>query len=214
MKNQLLLSGLLLSFGVSLHAAVGDTFTVGDLNYAILSEDDHTVSISGYQATLSGDMEIPSSITHEGSTYSVKEIGADAFFQCGSLTSVRIPDSVTKIGYRAFGSCSNLASALVSNSVTEIEDATFSLCSNLSTISLPNSLNRIGAMAFQTCSSLTSIVIPGTVTSIGNFAFYGCELKKIVALPTTTPSAEYNSFFYGVVRCCNIRSQRDNRTIL
>ena len=45
-----------------------------------------------------GKLVIPSSVTHNGKTYSVTSIGYDAFLSCTGLTSVTIPNSVTSIG--------------------------------------------------------------------------------------------------------------------
>ena len=53
---------------------------------------------------------IPSSVTNNGTTYSVTSIGEWAFENCNGLTSVTIPNSVTSIGYMAFAGCSGLTS--------------------------------------------------------------------------------------------------------
>ena len=43
----------------------------------------------------SGSVDIPSSVTYEGTAYSVTGIGEFAFRSCSGLTSVTIPNSVT-----------------------------------------------------------------------------------------------------------------------
>ena len=53
----------------------------------------------------SGEVTIPSSVTYDGTTYSVTSIGDFAFDYCSSLTSVTIPNSVTSIGDGAFQYC-------------------------------------------------------------------------------------------------------------
>ena len=68
-----------------------------------------------------GDIVIPSSITHEAKTYSVASIGWGAFQRCSGLTSVTIPNSVTSIGQSAFIGCSGLTSVTIPNGVTVIE---------------------------------------------------------------------------------------------
>ena len=64
----------------------------------------------------SGDLIIPSTISYNGTTYSVTSIGEWAFNRCSSLTSVAIPNSVTSIGQSAFYGCNGLTS-IVSNAV-------------------------------------------------------------------------------------------------
>lgn len=49
-----------------------------------------------------GDIVIPEKITSEDVEYSVTAIAERAFSNCGSLTSIQIPNSVTSIGVSAF----------------------------------------------------------------------------------------------------------------
>ncbi len=51
---------------------------------------------------ISGDIIIPSSMTHNGTIYSVTSIGNYAFRDCDSLKSITIPNSVTSIGNYVF----------------------------------------------------------------------------------------------------------------
>ena len=112
------------------------------------------------------------------SMYNIKEgtkwIGDRAFFECGNLTSIEIPNSVTSIGEMAFYNCSSLTSVTIPNSVTSIGSGAFYSCSSLYSIEIPTSVTSIGGSAFKGCSSLSSITIPGNVTSIGSSAFENC----------------------------------------
>ena len=78
-------------------------------------------------------------------------IGEYTFYNCTSLTSVKIPSSVTKIGNSAFEGCKSLTS-----------------------VNIPSGVPEIGWKTFWGCSSLTSLNIPSSVTGIGGDAFYGC----------------------------------------
>ncbi len=101
--------GLLLSTTVFAH-----DFEVDGIYYNITDETAKTVEVtfkgSYYYSysEYSGTVTIPSSVTYSGTTYSVTEIGDDAFSCCAGLTSVTIPNSLTSIGNRAFGDCTSL----------------------------------------------------------------------------------------------------------
>ena len=47
-----------------------------------------------YYATPNGDLEIPATVSNNGSTYTVTAIGQRAFRMCTGLTSVVVPQSV------------------------------------------------------------------------------------------------------------------------
>ncbi len=96
-----------------------------------------------------GSLEIPASVTYNGTTYSVTEIGYAAFSGCSDLYSVAIPGSVTVINTCAFTGCSGLTGVLA----------------------IPESVDGIGYAAFSFCKGLASVTIPNSVTSIGDRAF-------------------------------------------
>ena len=120
-------------------------FEVDGIYYTILTNKTNEVEVTyrgEYSPSFneySGSVTIPSSVTYNGTTYSVTRIGNYAFRYRG-LTSITIPNSVTRIGDYAF------------------ED-----CSSLNSITIPNSVTRIGDYAFEDCSSLTYLSIPGSV---------------------------------------------------
>ena len=130
-------------------------------------------SYSGYTEP-TGSLTIPSSVSYGGHTYSVTQIGRDAFFGCSGLTSVTIPNSVTQIGGYAFYGCSGLTSVTIPNSVTQIGGYAFYGCSGMTSVTIGSSVTQIGQEAFYGCSGLSSVTIPNSVTYIGDWAFAGC----------------------------------------
>lgn len=132
----------------------------------------NTVEVAPATAnTYSGNVVIPSSVTHNGTTYQVKGIGMAAFGMCVDLTSVTIPNSVTYISAFAFVGSPALTSIVIPNSVTRIGDSAFEECVGLTSITIPNSVTTIAKRAFRHCESLTSVTIGSGVTSIGDEAF-------------------------------------------
>ena len=175
------------------------------LYYDITS--DNTVAVTYYSSSsssnnyVSGDVVIPSTVTYNGTTYSVTSIGRSAFSGCSGLTSVTIPNSVTSIGYKAFSGCSGLTSVTIPNSVTSIEDWAFYGCSSLTSVTIPNSVTSIGNWAFYGCSSLTSVTIPNSVTSIGDGVFEDCSgLTSINVASGNTHYSSIDGVLYNYVQ--------------
>ena len=141
-----------------------------------------------------GDVVIPSSVTYQGTNYSVTSIGKFAFYWCSGLNSVTIPNSVTSIGQNAFYECTGLTSVTILGRVTSIGAGAFEWCSSLASINIPNSVTSIGGSAFSGCSGLTSITIPNSVTSIGGSAFYGCSGLTSITIPNSVSTISDSAF--------------------
>lgn len=163
-------------------------------------------------------VDIPSSVTYNGTNYQVTAISDNAFSGCNGLTNVTIPNSVTSIGNNAFLGCKNmtnvsipdyvtflgdsafynctaLTNALIGNSVTSIGNSAFNGCSSLTNVTIPNSVTSIGDMAFSGCSSLSNVNMGNSVISIGIYAFCDCNSLTSVTIPNTVSSIGYSAFY-------------------
>ena len=116
------------------------------------------VTITGYKANIPTEVIIPDSI----SGYPVTSIGASAFKDNTSITSISIPNTVTSIGDSAFSGCSSLAAVSLGTGVKTIGASCFVGCTSLTGISLPNSLTTIGLYAFEGCTSLLAFSCSGS----------------------------------------------------
>lgn len=141
-----------------------------------------------------GNLTIPSSVTYNNTTYSVTEIGQDAFFGCTGLASVVIPNTVTKISYEAFEGCSGLTSVTFGNSVTHIYPDAFNGCSSLSSLTIPNSLIWLGSRAFANCSGLTTVSLGSSIGLIAEYAFQNCTGLTSIAIPNSLLTLERYAF--------------------
>ncbi len=140
---------------------------------------------------VSGSYTIPATL--DG--YPVTTIGEYAFYACGSLTSIEIPNGVTTIGNTAFCFCDSLTSVAIGNSVTTIGDSAFYNCTSLTSIEIPDSVTGIGYGAFDSCTSLTSIKISDNVTTIGEYAFSWCESLISVTMGNSVKSIGSYAFY-------------------
>ena len=191
MKRLFVISILFLSVWIT---STAYDFELDGLRYITINDSSVTVvhlpdTYNGWKVHYKGDIVIPKTVTYSGKTYTVTEIGHEAFFECYELTSITIPNTVTLIETRAFTGCSGLTSVKIPNSVTCIHDNAFKGCSRLASINIPNSVTDIGSGAFQDCSSMSSFIIPNSVKRIGLSVFNDCTLyMQSTSLPTTDAS--------------------------
>lgn len=184
MNNGLFRLMLMVFCIVMCKGAIGQTFSIDGINYKVISGT-NTVAVTykNYHNTggdeYVGDIVIPGKISVNGTTYDVKEIADEAFYNCTNLKSVQLPDGLLTIGSYAFKSTA-ISSLSIPNSVTKIMQGAFSDCCSMTSITLSEALETIGDNAFMNCSSLMSIVIPHSATNIGWNIFTGCDkLRKI-----------------------------------
>lgn len=125
----------------------------------------------------------------------VTKINNYAFFNCYSLTDVKMSDNVTNIGEGAFYSCISLRNVILSNKITNINKATFFNCKSLINVTIPNGVTSIQERAFGWCEALTSITLPNTLRSIEQDAFFDCRrLVEVInksGLNITTGANDY-----------------------
>lgn len=98
--------------------AEGLTDASGQLKYAL---EDGGATIMGYVEEPTGDLYLPSTL--DG--YPLTGIGDSAFFYCGDLSGMTIPNSVTAIKSGLFMFCDSLTDVTIPNSVTVIDDRAF-----------------------------------------------------------------------------------------
>lgn len=165
-----------LGSGKTLYFKILSPTTVG-LTYPNYASNNY---YSGY-AKPHGILDIPATVTHNGTTYTVTTITLNTFYQCDSLTSVTIPATVSSIGDYAFYGCSELGS-----------------------LDLGTGVASIGQYAFYGCITLPSLTIPRQMGSIGQHAFNGCTLLRTInfqadscrAFPASF--ATNNAYIYSV----------------
>ena len=159
-------------------------FMVDGLCYDI-NPNGNSVTITSANSSLSGALVIPSSVSNDGNTYSVTQIGALSLHGHSGLTSITIGRAVTSIGERAFYNCNGLTNIVVdpnnpvldsrNNCNAVIETSTNKLIAGCKTTVIPNTVTSIGYMALYGFSGLTSVSIPPSVTSIAISAFGNCS---------------------------------------
>ena len=123
----------------------------------------------------------------------ITRIGNNAFYFCGNLTNVTIPDSVTEIGSSAFYDCYGLEQVDFGNGVTSIGELAFS-GTGLRRVVLPDNVTSIGENAFI-MSNPEHVVISGGMTSISECAFGYCAGLKSVTIPDSVTNIDMGAFY-------------------
>jgi len=193
-----------------------------NISYTTQSDGNGGLVITGFSASGSGPLTIPSTINNlPVTTIGGNGTGVGGFENNSNLTSVTIPDSVTTIGLDAFADCANLTSVNIGKGVVSIGgvdmeegDDAFGGCYNLTsfTVSAQNpaysSLNGVLFNKNQTTlihyplGVSGGYVVPNGVTRIGNNAFGLANNLTSITIPNGVTNIGYQSF----LGCDGLRS--------
>ena len=125
-----------------------EQFSEGNLNFIVYSEADKTCEVTGYNSdSITGHVDVPSHVQHNGTTYKVVSIGPKAFYET-ELSSITFPNTLRHIATQAFRDCKRLQYVIIPDSVTSIGGQAFYSCDSLRTIVLGECVNKIGSGAF------------------------------------------------------------------
>ena len=182
-------------------AKEGDHAIVNGIHFLINGFGTATVTNTQYLGEGYGyytnTVQIPSTITVEGETYTVTGIQEKAFYSCPELKNVQIPSTVSTIGAQAFGESPLLSKIIVdptnpnfyadNNGIlfnkTQTElifcPKTFS-----GAYTVPEDVQKIHAFAFNNCKQLTSVVLPNGLKRIEDGAFWGCSNMTSANIPS------------------------------
>ena len=117
-------------------------------------------------------------------------VGNYMFYNCRSLTSLKLPKTVKKIEQYAMQYCKSLQKCTLPESLSEINDKAFANTS-LSEVTFPASLTSIKYKAFSECSNLKTLRFTSpSVPTFGQDIFENCsKLEKIYV-----PKASLNDY--------------------
>ena len=182
--KRFLLSTVIALMALCASAAIGDTFSVGKLNYQVTSngttEDYPQVTVTGLsaegKAISSLNLQIQSTVLYNGTRYRVTEIGSYAFYAQKNLVTLWVRWGIRRIKNNAFQSCTNLTQARLASSVDYIESLAFNNCSSLKYVFCANTYIKDSNYA-SNCMPNNS----GMVLIVSNAAQNTVERAKGVA---------------------------------
>lgn len=183
----LILATMLLSAFIVISSAESE-YTAGDFRY---ETSGNYLSVKEYIGN-SSSVSIPSKVTVNGRSLTVKYISSYAFYENYNLKSLTIPSSIQEIGYKAFAYCTNLTTVNY-NAITlsSNPDTAFKGTGTNSgyTVTFGSTVKKIPSYLFYTNESYNAgsgdyahvkfVTIGANVTEIGSSAFENCyDLKK------------------------------------
>ena len=131
-----------------------------------------------------------SSVTFEENSQ-LASIGASAFSNASSLTSIIIPANVTTIGELAFYQATNLSSVIFEEKSQLISiGASAFYYTSLNSINIPASVTTIGEQAFEGATKIETVTFGSNskLISIGQYAFQGMSLVTSITIPASVTS--------------------------
>ncbi len=165
-----------------------------------------------------GSVEVPSTITYNGGSYTVKAV-AKSGFRFTKFTSITLPSTVEEIQTEAFYCCLNLTSFTLPGSLYDgIGPSAFMDCRSLESIditglsaSISGKSNEwldehgfeIGSHAFTNCVSLKEFDFPANLTLIGHSAFERCSTLYWLFLPADNGVNTITIEKYAFADCSN-----------
>ena len=126
---------------------LGAPVKVGSLYYEITGPSTVKVMPDRSQSPTTnqyaGNVAVPSTVTIDGKTYTVNELGKNAFSSCFKLTGVTLPNTIERIDSGCFNASSSLKNLVLPSSLRVIEANGISSC-GLTSITINEGLDSIG----------------------------------------------------------------------
>ena len=154
-------------------------------------------------------LTLPSTVTHQSRTYTVKAIAKAGFRYC-DFQSIVLPNTVEAIYEEAFAYCLNMTNFNLPYLVDKIYPSTFLDCRALESIHYLNQaggiafgndkITEIGDHAFDSCVSLRDFYCPINVTYFGESSFQKCEKIVNFYFPSTIKNDQQEITNYITVK--------------
>lgn len=202
-----LMVGVMMVFAAN--AATADTkYTTDDFFRYSLDTETKTATLVNRKTEASPTAVDIVKIEYSGETYTVTAIGKKAFQDCGTLTSVSLPN-VKEIPVNAFSNCTSLAFVLLPK-VSSIGENAFFNCPNLKHVVLPLEM-KDKVEGTELSSEVVSYVLPKEVQVVGADEV-AVKLTELQAAKAEMVKVEGGVVTLGVSVCSNANCQAESKS--
>ena len=160
---------------------------------------DNNSELKLYSAPDTSTLNIPETVTYDGTTYSVTEIAPGAMYKHKNIKCVVLPktlklmpkafelcDSIETLYYNAenltkpttipfVDSKQSLKNVYIGEDVETIPEGIFNNLENITEVTIPNTTTYIGKDAFHSCIGLATLYLGENISTYGDSAFAGCS---------------------------------------
>jgi hypothetical protein len=189
MKKKILLAISLTCLMICLFAISALAVEIDGIYYTLNgSGENATAAVNNENATKCKleNVVIPSTVTYEGTTYTVNKVDDHAFSGSKSnwgnnqtVKTLYIPETVKSIGNHFLRQCESIQSVTIkakNEKGITLGDAEFYNCKNLVSVDMSESdIISFVQYTFHGCSSLVNVKLPPRLTKIGGQSFRDCK---------------------------------------
>lgn len=201
MKKKLILVLSMVAFVVCLLAISVSAVEIDGIDYTFSGTE--AFVNNGNKDCAKINVVIPSTVTHEGVTYTVTKINDSAFRGNKTVVTLVTPSTIKSIGEHAFREMSALEKITLNGSaeLLYLNNAEVYQCKALKKADLSGMVGLIDMgnggtydHTFTYCSSLTEVILPDSLKVIGNSVFNGCSSLASIELPDGLTTIKSSSF--------------------
>lgn len=170
---------------------IGSFNNSNDLKGIYLPGSVESIGTSAFAGARFKEITIPESVT---------SIGYNAFYYCGNLTSIEIPEGVVSNLKDTFNGCLGLKQIKGKNATADgslwIDNGEVVVAANVPEITIPDGVSSIYQNVFYIHDAIQAVSIPSSCKAIGNYAFQNCTNLKTVTIAEGLESIGYTAFAY------------------
>ncbi len=145
---------------------------------------------------LTGTLSLPSTLKTIGKKQGYAPYWDGAFYGCGFVGELKIPESVEVIGLGSFGECNGLYGELkLPDGLKALGEAAFNGCRNLQgSLSIPQGVIEIPQDCFANTGLNGNLYLHDGITTIAANAFAHTRFKGALELPSQLKTISSNAF--------------------